>query len=113
MCGNLSSSSIKGTATGYIGVLESTNKSKSLSCSNHLVSSADQLKQFSSSISDDGLVVGFGFSGHGFKLSPAVGRVLAQQALGLPTDVSLLPYSLERFRTGRLLTGRYGMGAVA
>ena len=60
-----------------------------------------------------GLVVGFGFSGHGFKLSPAVGRVLAQQALGLPTDVSLLPYSLERFRTGRLLTGRYGMGAVA
>jgi hypothetical protein len=25
----------------------------------------------------------------------------------------LLPYSLERFRTGRLLTGRYGMGAVA
>jgi len=60
-----------------------------------------------------GLVVGFGFSGHGFKLSPAVGRVLAQQALGLPTDVSLLPYALERFRTGRLLTGRYGMGAVA
>ena len=60
-----------------------------------------------------GLVVGFGFSGHGFKLSPAVGRVLAQQALGLPTDVSLLSYALERFRTGRLLTGRYGMGAVA
>lgn len=60
-----------------------------------------------------GLVVGFGFSGHGFKLSPAVGRLLAQQALGLPTDVSLLPYSLERFRNGRLLTGRYGMGAVA
>jgi hypothetical protein len=25
----------------------------------------------------------------------------------------LLPYSLERFRTGRLLTGRYGIGAVA
>jgi sarcosine oxidase subunit beta len=60
-----------------------------------------------------GLVVGFGFSGHGFKLSPAVGRVLAQQALGLPTDVSLAPYALERFRTGRLLHGRYGSGAVA
>jgi hypothetical protein len=49
----------------------------------------------------------------GINFEPAVGRVLAQQALGLPTDVSLLPYSLERFRTGRLLTGRYGMGAVA
>jgi len=60
-----------------------------------------------------GLVVGYGFSGHGFKLSPAVGRVLAQAALGLPTDVSLAPYALERFRAGRLLTGRYGAGAVS
>ena len=61
----------------------------------------------------EGLVVGYGFSGHGFKLSPAVGRVLAQEALGLPTDVSLAPYSLERFRTGSLLTGKYGQGAVS
>ena len=60
-----------------------------------------------------GLVVGYGFSGHGFKLSPAVGRVLAQEALGLPTDVSLAPYALERFRTGNLLTGKYGVGAVS
>lgn len=61
----------------------------------------------------DGLVVAFGFSGHGFKLSPAVGRVLAQEVLGQPTDVSLSPYSIERFRTGRLLSGRYGVGAVS
>lgn len=60
-----------------------------------------------------GLVVGFGFSGHGFKLSPAVGRVLAQAALGLPTDVSLDPYALHRFARGRLLSGRYGLGAVS
>jgi sarcosine oxidase subunit beta len=60
-----------------------------------------------------GLVVGYGFSGHGFKLSPAVGRVLAQEALGLPTDVSLAPYALERFRSGHLLTGKYGLGAVS
>lgn len=60
-----------------------------------------------------GLVVGFGFSGHGFKLSPAVGRVLAQEALGLPTDVPLAPYALERFRNGLLLTGSYGSGAVS
>ena len=61
----------------------------------------------------EGLVVGYGFSGHGFKLSPAVGRVLAQSALGLPTDVSLAPYALERFTTGQLLTGKYGLGAVS
>jgi sarcosine oxidase subunit beta len=60
-----------------------------------------------------GLVVGYGFSGHGFKLSPAVGRVLAQAALGLPTDVSLAPYALERFRAGKWLVGRYGQGAVS
>ncbi|WP_028998543.1 NAD(P)/FAD-dependent oxidoreductase [Azohydromonas australica] len=60
-----------------------------------------------------GLVVGYGFSGHGFKLSPAVGRVLAQEALGLATDVPLAPYSIERFRNGRLLTGKYGLGAVS
>ncbi len=60
-----------------------------------------------------GLVVGYGFSGHGFKLSPGIGRVLAQEALGLKTDVPLSPYSLERFRTGNLLTGKYGLGAVS
>jgi glycine/D-amino acid oxidase-like deaminating enzyme len=61
----------------------------------------------------EGLVVGYGFSGHGFKLSPTVGRVLAQEALGLPTDVPLKPYSIERFDSGELLTGKYGLGAVS
>ncbi|MGR3910152.1 FAD-binding oxidoreductase [Burkholderia sp. SR8] len=61
----------------------------------------------------DGLVVGYGFSGHGFKLSPTVGLVLAQEALGVPTEVSLKPYSIERFATGELLTGKYGLGAVS
>jgi len=60
-----------------------------------------------------GLVVAYGFSGHGFKLSPAIGRVLAQEVLGLPTDVSLAPYAHERFRSGKLLLGRYGSGAVS
>lgn len=61
----------------------------------------------------EGLVVGYGFSGHGFKLSPTVGRVLAQQALGIPTDVSLAPYSIARFTTGQFLVGKYGLGAVS
>ena len=60
-----------------------------------------------------GLVVGYGFSGHGFKLSPAVGRVLAQEALGLMPDISLAPYALERFAAGRPLVGQYGVGAVS
>ncbi len=60
-----------------------------------------------------GLIVAYGFSGHGFKLSPAVGRMLAQEALGLPTDTSLAPYAHDRFREGRSLKGLYGDGAVS
>lgn len=61
----------------------------------------------------EGLVVGFGFSGHGFKLSPTVGLVLAQEALRMPTDVPLAPYSIDRFARGELLLGKYGSGAVS
>jgi TRAP transporter TAXI family solute receptor len=57
-----------------------------------------------------GLDVAYGFSGHGFKLSPIVGRLMAQHALGLPTDLPIAPYALERFSTGKLLHGRYGAG---
>lgn len=60
-----------------------------------------------------GLQLAYGFSGHGFKLSPVVGRLVAQSALGLSTDVPLAPYALERFASGHLLTGRYGAGAVS
>ena len=61
----------------------------------------------------DGLHVAYGFSGHGFKLSPIVGRIVAQGALGLVPDFALEPYSLARFSGGRLLQGRYGAGAVS
>jgi sarcosine oxidase, subunit beta len=42
-----------------------------------------------------------------------VGRVLAQKALGMATEVSLAPYSIERFARGALLLGKYGSGAVS
>ena len=61
----------------------------------------------------DGLHVAFGFSGHGFKLSPMIGRIVAQAALGQPPDLPLAPYSIERFATGRLLVGNYGASVVS
>lgn len=61
----------------------------------------------------EGLRVAFGFSGHGFKLSPIVGRIVAQSALGLPTDLPIAPYSIERFARGRLLVGGYGASVVS
>lgn len=60
-----------------------------------------------------GLSVAFGFSGHGFKLSPMVGRIVAQDALNLPTDLPIAPYRFARFAEGHLLTGSYGAGAVS
>lgn len=61
----------------------------------------------------DGLTLAFGFSGHGFKLAPALGMVLAQRMLGRPTDVDIAPYGLERFAEGRPLTGAYGIGSIS
>ena len=61
----------------------------------------------------DGLQVAFGFSGHGFKLSPTIGRVLAQSVLGLQPDLPVDPYRITRFEEGQLLTGVYGTGAVS
>lgn len=61
----------------------------------------------------DGLWLAYGFSGHGFKLAPAVGLLLAQAVLGQPGVVPIDAYSLARFEQGRLLAGRYGAGAVS
>jgi glycine/D-amino acid oxidase-like deaminating enzyme len=61
----------------------------------------------------DGLWLAYGFSGHGFKLAPAVGLLLAQAVLGQPGVVPIDTFSLARFAQGRLLAGRYGAGAVS
>jgi glycine/D-amino acid oxidase-like deaminating enzyme len=60
-----------------------------------------------------GLHLAFGFSGHGFKLSPMIGRMLAQAMLGLPTDLPIHPFRLSRFAEGAPLVGAYGAGAVS
>jgi glycine/D-amino acid oxidase-like deaminating enzyme len=61
----------------------------------------------------DGLWLAYGFSGHGFKLAPSVGLLLAQAMLGQRGVVPIDAYSPSRFAQGRLLTGRYGAGAVS
>lgn len=61
----------------------------------------------------DGLTVTYGFSGHGFKLAPALGRSLAQGLLSRAPDVDLTPYRFERFAEDDLLIGAYGVGSIS
>jgi glycine/D-amino acid oxidase-like deaminating enzyme len=61
----------------------------------------------------EGLYLAVGWSGHGLKLSPAVGEIVAAEVLGVapPFDVSQL--RLERFERGQLMHLAYGPGARA
>ncbi len=61
----------------------------------------------------DGLYLALGWSGHGFKLAPAVGEVVADEILGRPPAIDVSALSPGRFRRGKLLHLAYGPGARA
>jgi len=50
---------------------------------------------------DDGLWVAAGFSGHGFMIAPAVGRMVAEAILGDGIDPALHAFAPQRFAEGR------------
>lgn len=60
----------------------------------------------------DGLFIAAGFSGHGFKLSPALGEVLAAVLLGEPPAIDISMFALSRFATGDLIHGRHAQGIL-
>ncbi|MBM3482503.1 MAG: FAD-dependent oxidoreductase [Alphaproteobacteria bacterium] len=57
----------------------------------------DHLPVFGPSLTTPGLTHAFGFSGHGFALSPGVGSIVAELATTGATDVPLGPLSIGRF----------------
>ncbi len=62
----------------------------------------------------DGLVTGVGFSGHGFKLSPAIGRALAEFVVdGRSSSIDMTPLRFTRFAEGDLVTSSYGASVFA
>lgn len=64
----------------------------------------------------EGLYLCAGFSGHGFKISRAVGMLVAEimcGGLGLDADILASDFALERFEEGRLLRGRHPYRAAA
>ena len=57
----------------------------------------------------EGYYVAAGFSGHGFKLGPAIGELLAEEIVdGRAKDIDLGEFSLNRFKQGRLFAAAYG-----
>ncbi|XP_040279349.1 peroxisomal sarcosine oxidase [Bufo bufo] len=45
------------------------------------------------------IVIGSGFSGHGFKLSPLVGKILCELSIGKQPIYDLKPFRISRFKT--------------
>ncbi len=57
----------------------------------------------------EGYFLAAGFSGHGFKLGPAIGELLAEEIVdGAAKDIDLGEFSLDRFKQGRLFAAAYG-----
>ena len=62
----------------------------------------------------EGLYCAIGFSGHGFKLSPAVGKSVAELIMeGRARDVDLTPLRFTRFAEGDLLNSSYRYRVLA
>jgi sarcosine oxidase, subunit beta len=62
----------------------------------------------------EGLYCAVGFSGHGFKLSPAIGRAMAELiAQGESISVDITPLRFTRFAEGDLLSSRYRYRVLA
>ena len=53
-----------------------------------------------------GFYIAAGMSGHGFKLAPAVGELMASLIAGTATSVSPAPFALGRFK-GTAVTGTF------
>jgi sarcosine oxidase, subunit beta len=61
----------------------------------------------------EGLYCAVGFSGHGFKLSPAVGVAMSEMVLeGRCRTYDLHPFRFERFSQGQFTRGAYEYGII-
>ncbi len=61
----------------------------------------------------EGLLLALGFSGHGLKLSPAVGETMAAMVMGDEPRFDMHPLRLSRFEAGEEMFCAYGPGARA
>ena len=55
----------------------------------------------------EGMILCYGFSGHGFKEAPVTGRLIAELILDGTPSLDIGPLSFERFANGQLLRSMY------
>jgi len=60
----------------------------------------------------EGLFVDAGTSGHGFKLAPALGAVVADLVMGQEVDEGISQFHPRRFEAGELLEAGYGTARI-
>jgi glycine/D-amino acid oxidase-like deaminating enzyme len=60
----------------------------------------------------EGVFIAAGFSGHGFKLSPALGDCLAALLCGEAPEIDITAFAPTRFAEGRLIRGRHAQGIL-
>ncbi len=57
----------------------------------------------------DGFYMCAGFSGHGFKIAPSVGELMAEEIVeGKAQTIDIERFNLSRFEKNELLHGSYG-----
>jgi glycine/D-amino acid oxidase-like deaminating enzyme len=61
----------------------------------------------------EGLCLAVGFSGHGLKLSPVIGEVIADTVLGREPAFDIAPLRPSRFAEGKPMFLAYGPSARA
>jgi len=61
----------------------------------------------------EGLYIAAGFSGHGFKLCPSIGRLMAEFLVKGKRPEELKMFSASRFAEGRQVTGQYESTIIA
>ena len=55
----------------------------------------------------------FGFSAHGFQLSPVVGRIMAQLILGQKSEIAIEPFAIQRFQVADDMQSSERVRAIA
>ncbi|XP_061339340.1 probable sarcosine oxidase [Gastrolobium bilobum] len=87
----------------FMGMVDSSEPVMKQSCMYSMTPDEDFVIDFLGGEFGKDVVVGGGFSGHGFKMAPVIGRILTELAVDGEADgVDLKPFRIGRFKTTRL-----------